>query len=54
VRECDMIHLLERGRIVAQGTYDELLRDSETFRAMALGRDHSDLEPELALGRTRS
>ena len=35
VRECDLICLMERGRIVARGRYDELLRTNERFRAMA-------------------
>lgn len=35
VRECDVICLMERGRIVAQGGYDELIRENERFRAMA-------------------
>ena len=35
VSECDVICLMERGRIVAQGGYDELLASSERFRAMA-------------------
>ncbi len=35
VSECDVICLMERGRIVAQGSYDELLESSERFRAMA-------------------
>lgn len=35
VRDCDRIHRLEEGRIVASGTYDELLRTDERFRAMA-------------------
>lgn len=46
VRECDRIHLLERGRIVAAGTFDELFATSEAFRVMAThGRDaveHAD------------
>jgi ABC-type multidrug transport system fused ATPase/permease subunit len=33
VRECDAIYLLEKGRIVAQGTYPDLMRDSAWFRA---------------------
>ena len=33
VRECDLICLMERGRIVACGRYDELLRSNERFRA---------------------
>lgn len=35
VRGCDCIHVLERGQIVASGTYDELLATNEVFRAMA-------------------
>ncbi|WP_406672105.1 ABC transporter ATP-binding protein [Natronospira sp.] len=54
VRECDTIYLLEHGQITAEGTYDELLRSNETFRKMALGRGHSDMAHDLALGRTPS
>jgi len=35
VRNCDAIYLLERGRIAAVGTYDQLLAESETFQKMA-------------------
>ncbi|MCV2881834.1 ABC transporter ATP-binding protein [Actibacterium sp. XHP0104] len=35
VRNCDQIILLERGRIVSQGTFDELVEGNETFRKMA-------------------
>lgn len=35
VRECDTICLMERGSIVAQGSYDELIQGNERFRAMA-------------------
>jgi ATP-binding cassette, subfamily B, bacterial PglK len=34
VRNCDVIYLLERGRVVASGSYDELVRENDTFRAM--------------------
>jgi ATP-binding cassette, subfamily B, bacterial PglK len=37
VQGCDVIFMLERGRLVAQGTYDELLESSQKFRAMAAG-----------------
>lgn len=33
VKECDVIYLLEHGRIAGQGTYDELLKTSPWFRA---------------------
>ncbi|MFP4011554.1 MAG: ABC transporter ATP-binding protein [Spirochaetaceae bacterium] len=35
VRECDSIFMLDRGRIVAEGTYDRLLETSDHFRALA-------------------
>jgi ATP-binding cassette, subfamily B, bacterial PglK len=35
VRRCDVIIELEHGRVVAQGTYDQLLQGSPTFRGMA-------------------
>ncbi len=35
VRHCDTIHLMDRGRIVASGAYDDLIARNETFRAMA-------------------
>lgn len=35
VRACDVIYLLDRGRIAAKGTFDELLESNATFRAMA-------------------
>lgn len=35
VKACDAIHVLEDGRVVASGTYDELLREHPGFRAMA-------------------
>ena len=35
VRACDTIFLMEKGRLVAQGTFDELVAGNETFRRMA-------------------
>lgn len=35
VRECDNIFMLDKGRIVAEGTYDRLLETSDHFRALA-------------------
>jgi ABC-type multidrug transport system fused ATPase/permease subunit len=37
VRTCDTIFLMERGRVLAQGTYDELLSGNEVFRRMVAG-----------------
>ena len=35
VRECDVIYLLERGKIVTHGSYFDLMRESAWFRAAA-------------------
>jgi len=37
LRGCDRIVLIERGRLVADGTWDELLDTSDLFRVMARG-----------------
>ena len=37
VRNCDRLYLLEGGRIVAEGTCEELQRKSELFRSMSEG-----------------
>lgn len=37
VRTCDTIFLMEHGKLAAQGTYDELVAENETFRRMAAG-----------------
>ena len=41
VRSCDRIYLLNRGRIEATGTYDELISSSGRFRALAGSRSVS-------------
>ncbi len=35
VKNCDVIYLLEKGRIIASGTYDYLLQTNKLFRSMA-------------------
>jgi ATP-binding cassette subfamily B protein len=35
IRSCDIVVLLEHGRVVSQGTYDQLLECSSSFRKMA-------------------
>lgn len=35
VRNCDVVFELERGRVVAQGTFDELIERSASFRQLA-------------------
>ncbi|MBF0523089.1 MAG: ABC transporter ATP-binding protein [Candidatus Omnitrophica bacterium] len=35
VKECDVIYMLERGKIIGQGTYEELLEKNQQFRKMA-------------------
>lgn len=46
VRGCDVIHMLEHGRVVAQGSYHELLATSPEFRALA----RVDAEPAAVAG----
>jgi ATP-binding cassette, subfamily B, bacterial PglK len=35
VKNCDRIYLLEQGCVIGEGTYDELIKANERFRAMA-------------------
>lgn len=35
VRDCDEIHVLDRGKIVARGRFEDLMETNEQFRAMA-------------------
>jgi ABC-type multidrug transport system fused ATPase/permease subunit len=37
VRRCDTIYVMDRGQIIASGTYDELLAHSVDFQRLALG-----------------
>jgi ABC-type multidrug transport system fused ATPase/permease subunit len=37
VKSCDTIFLMDRGSLLAQGSYDELLAGNETFRRMVSG-----------------
>jgi len=37
VQECDCIHLMEHGQIVASGTYEALIAGNDVFRRMARG-----------------
>jgi ABC-type bacteriocin/lantibiotic exporter with double-glycine peptidase domain len=35
VQECDVIYILEKGKIIGTGKYDELMKSNEKFRKMA-------------------
>jgi len=35
VRDCNVIYMLDKGKIIAQGTYEELLSSNSQFQAMA-------------------
>ena len=35
VKKCDAIYFMEKGKVIAQGTYDELIESSEEFRKVA-------------------
>jgi ABC-type multidrug transport system fused ATPase/permease subunit len=39
VQNCDIIYLMEEGKIVAKGSYDELMETSHQFRKMSLVED---------------
>ena len=36
VRKCDTIFMLDAGRLIAHGSYDELMEKSEAFKAMVM------------------
>jgi ABC-type multidrug transport system fused ATPase/permease subunit len=40
VRSCDRIFVLERGAVVASGTYEQLIEGSEHFRTMVASAEH--------------
>ena len=51
IRHCDTIFVLDKGRVVSQGTYDELMASDVTFRRLARasaeqGRGEGDQEGE--------
>jgi len=46
VKKCDCLYLMKRGRVVANGTYDELMQNQQDFRRMA----HQAREPAHATG----
>ena len=35
VKQCDIIFLLEKGKLKAQGTYEDLIKSSDQFKANA-------------------
>lgn len=45
LKRCDRIHVLDGGRVVGAGTYDELLQTSEIFRGLAA---QPEMSTELA------
>jgi len=45
VKECDTIFVIEKGKIIANGSYDELITSSEQFRAIAKSSDYSSVTP---------
>jgi ATP-binding cassette, subfamily B, bacterial PglK len=46
VQTCDTIFLMERGHLLAQGTYDELLATNPVFQRMVRGGSETDAEVE--------
>ena len=35
VKNCDIIYFIDKGEVVAKGTYEELMKENIKFRAMA-------------------
>lgn len=48
VKECDVIHMMDKGRIIDSGTYNELMMKNEQFRKMA---NLKELAPKMHGGR---
>jgi len=48
VRDCDVIYLLDKGKVLDSGSFSELLARSPRFRAMAQAGEVSDKELEAA------
>jgi len=48
VRGCDVIYVLDRGAVQAQGTYDDLLATNPLFRAMVNAGAHESVDREHA------
>ena len=44
IRASDCIFLMERGGLVAQGTYDQLIRENDLFRQLAVGSKSLEVE----------
>lgn len=51
VRECDVIYLLDKGKVLDSGSFEELLARNERFRAMAQAGNVSSSEAEAAVSR---
>ena len=44
LKDCDQIYILEKGKIIGQGTYEELLKKSKRFRDMAKILHHREMQ----------
>lgn len=47
VRDCDVIYLLEKGKVTAKGSYDDLIATNARFRAMARAGSPDEVPPEV-------
>jgi len=52
MRECDRIFLLNRGKLVGEGTLDHLIRQDAAFRTMALAVEDPTIDSKDASFRT--
>jgi ABC-type multidrug transport system fused ATPase/permease subunit len=48
IRACDRIYLLEQGRVIAEGTYEQLLSSSAVFSSMATEGSHGGISAQTS------
>lgn len=41
IKNCDIVHVLDQGKIVSSGTYEHLLQNSPEFQRLALAESHN-------------
>lgn len=49
IEQCDIIFFLDQGKVIARGTYQELLEKSESFRQLARAPENNDTVVEIGI-----
>ncbi|MGH8583916.1 MAG: ABC transporter ATP-binding protein [Gammaproteobacteria bacterium] len=52
IQTCEKIYVFEKGRVVAEGGYDELMEDSESFRRLATAGSGDNSVPAVPMPET--